>query len=312
MKILITGGTGLIGRFLCKKLLQQGHAPVVLSRDAAAARDRLPAGVRLIQWQPRVERVPTEAVEGAAAVINLAGENIGAGRWTTSRKRLIMQSRVEVTRALVEAFRGLKSPPRVFISGSAIGYYGPCGDEELTETSPPGHGFLTEVCRVWEQEAHRAGDLGVRVVTLRTGIVLAREGGTLPRMVTPFRLFLGGPLGSGRQWVSWIHIGDAVWIILLALKHPTMSGPINLTAPEPARMDEFASVLGRILKRPSGMRVPAWVLKMVLGEMAGLLLTGQRVLPARALEEGYEFRHPGLARALEDLLVSSRPKKVRG
>lgn len=213
-----------------------------------------------------------------------------------------MESRVSVTQALVEALQGLSKPPRVLISGSAIGYYGPRGDEELTETSPPGGGFLAEVCRAWEQEAHRAGDLGVRVVTLRTGIVLTRDGGTLPRMVTPFRWFLGGPLGSGRQWVSWIHIADVVGIIRLALERPTVAGPINLTAPEPVRMEEFAAVLGRVLKRPSVMRVPAWVLNMALGEMGGLLLTGQRVLPARALEEGYEFRHAGLAGALEDLL----------
>ncbi|PRR74235.1 TIGR01777 family oxidoreductase [Neomoorella humiferrea] len=309
MKILITGGTGLLGRSLCTKLLQAGHDPIVLSRDAAAARGRLPSGVQLIQWQPGAERVPLAALEGVEAVINLAGENIGVGRWTASRKQLIMQSRVGITRALVEGFQGLSKPPRVFISGSAIGYYGPCGDEELTEASSPGNDFLAKVCRAWEQEANRAGELGVRVVTIRTGIVLSREGGTLPRMVTPFRLFIGGPLGSGRQWVSWIHIADAIGIIKLALEHTTVAGPLNLTAPRPVRMEEFASVLGRVLKRPSSLRVPAWVLKMALGEMAALLLTGQRVLPARALQEGYQFRYPELAGALEDLLISSRHER---
>jgi len=305
LKILITGGTGLLGRSLCTKLLQAGHDPIVLSRNVAAARGRLTPGVQLIQWQPGVERVPLEALEGVEAVINLAGENIGAGRWTASRKQLIMQSRLGVTRALTESFQKLNQRLRVFISGSAIGYYGPHSDEELTEASPPGHDFLAEVCRVWEREANRARVLGVRVVTIRTGIVLTREGGTLPCMVTPFRVFLGGPLGSGQQWVSWIHIADAVGIIQLALEHTTVAGPVNLTAPQPVRMEEFASVLGRVLKRPSSLRVPAWVLKIALGEMANLLLTGQRVLPARALQEGYQFRYPELAGALEDLLILS-------
>ncbi|MDN5348569.1 MAG: uncharacterized protein PWP65_2134 [Clostridia bacterium] len=306
LKILITGGTGLLGSSLCTKLLQTGHDPIVVSRNAAAARGRLPSGVQLIQWQPGTERVPREALEGVEAVINLAGENIGAGRWTTSKKQAIRQSRLSVTRELIESFQKLSQCPKVFISGSAIGYYGPHGDEELTEASPPGHDFLAEVCRAWEQEANRARELGIRVVTLRTGIVLAREGGTLPRMVTPFRLFLGGPLGSGRQWVSWIHIADAVGIIQLVLERTTVHGPVNLTAPQPVRMEEFVSILGRVLKRPSSLRIPAWLLKMALGEMANLLLTGQRVLPARVLQEGYQFRYPKLTEALEDLLILTR------
>ncbi|MGI9953412.1 TIGR01777 family oxidoreductase [Moorellaceae bacterium AZ2] len=307
LRVLITGGTGLLGRRLCTKLVQAGHHPIVLSRNAEAARGKLPSGVRLIQWQPGARTLPREALEEVEAVVNLAGENIGAGRWTAARKQAIRQSRLGVTRALIESFQEANKRPKVFISGSAIGYYGPHGDEELTETSPPGHDFLAEVCRTWELEAERARELGIRVVTLRTGIVLAREGGTLPRMVLPFRLFLGGPLGSGRQWISWIHITDAIGIIQLALKRTTVDGPVNLTAPQPVRMEELASILGRVLKRPAGLRIPAWVLKMALGEMANLLLTGQRVLPARALQEGYEFCHPELAGALEDLLLSPTP-----
>lgn len=303
MKVLITGGTGLLGRSLCLKLLESGHEPVVLSRNAAVARGKVPPEVQLIQWLPGVEGLPKEALEGVEAVINLAGENIGAGRWTASRKQAIRQSRLTVTRELVEVFRKVTKRPKVFISGSAIGYYGHRGDEKLTEVSPPGHDFLAEVCRAWELEAERARELGIRVVTLRTGIVLAREGGVLSRMVTPFRLFLGGPLGSGEQWVSWIHITDAVGIIQMVLERTTVDGPVNLTAPEPVQMKDFAYVLGRVLNRPSSLRIPAWVLRMALGEMADLLLTGQRVLPARVIQEGYKFRHPELVGALEDLLL---------
>lgn len=305
LKVLITGGTGLLGRSLCTKLLQTGHDPIVVSRNAVAARGRLPSGVQLIQWQPGEERVPREALKGVEAVINLAGENIGAGRWTASKKQAIRQSRLSVTRELIESFQKPSQLPKVFISGSAIGYYGPHSDEELTEASPPGHDFLAEVCRAWELEANRAKELGIRVVILRTGMVLAREGGVLPRTVLPFRLFLGGSLGSGRQWVSWIHITDAVDIIQLVLERTTVDGPVNLTAPQPVRMEEFTSILGRVLKRPSSLRIPAWVLKMALGEMANLLLTGQRVLPARVLQEGYKFSYPELAGALEDLLLLS-------
>lgn len=303
MKILITGGTGLLGRSLCKLLRQAGHEPVVLSRNAASARTRLDSGIEVIEWQPRRERIPLEALHGVGAVINLAGENIGAGRWTASRKEAILSSRVDTTRALVKAFCDLSTRPEVLISGSAVGYYGTHGDEELTETAPPGTDFLARVCQAWEEEAYKATKLGMRVVTLRTGIVLSNEGGSLPRMVLPFRWYLGGPLGSGKQWLSWVHLDDALEIIRFALEHPTLDGPINVTAPHPVRQREFASALGQVLKRPSWLRVPAVILKVALGEMAEMILTGQRVIPARLIDAGYRFRYSSLLDALKDFLA---------
>ncbi|GFN24288.1 TIGR01777 family oxidoreductase [Thermanaeromonas sp. C210] len=303
MKILITGGTGLLGRSLCNLLRQAGHEPVVLSRNAVSARTRLASGIEVIQWQPGQERIPLKALDGVGAVINLAGENIGAGRWTAPRKEAILSSRVDTTRALVEAFRGLSIRPEVLISGSAVGYYGPHGDEELTETAPPGTDFLARVCQAWEEEAYKATKLGIRVVTLRTGIVLSHEGGSLPRMVLPFRWYLGGPLGSGKQWLSWVHLDDALEIIRFALEQPTLEGPINVTAPHPVRQMEFASALGQVMKRPSWLRVPAIILKAGLGEMAEMLLTGQRVIPARLIDAGYRFRYSSLLDALKDLLA---------
>lgn len=303
MKIVITGGTGLLGRPLCKLLKRAGHEPVVVSRNAASARSKLGPGVEVVQWQPGQECLPVQALDGVDAVINLAGENIGAGRWTATRKAAILSSRVETTRGLVEAFRGFSTRPGVLISGSAIGYYGPHGDEELTETAPPGTDFLARVCQVWEEEAYKANELGIRVVTLRTGIVLAREGGSLPRMALPFRWYLGGPLGSGKQWLSWVHRDDALEIIRFALEQPTLEGPINVTAPRPARQMKFAAALSQVMKRPSWLRIPAIILKAGLGEMADMLLTGQRVIPARLVAAGYRFRYANLVDALRDLLV---------
>lgn len=303
MKILITGGTGLLGCPLCNLLRQADHELVVVSRNAVSARTRLGSGIEVAQWQPGQERLPLQTLDGVSAVINLAGENIGEGRWTAARKEAILSSRVETTRALVEAFRGLSTRPEVLISGSAVGYYGPHGDEELTETAPPGTDFLARVCQAWEGEAYKASKLGIRVVTLRTGIVLAREGGSLPRMVLPFRWYLGGPLGSGKQWLSWVHRDDALEIIRFALEQTTLEGPINLTAPHPVRQREFAAALGQVMKRSSWLRVPAIILKAGLGEMADMLLTGQYVIPARLVDAGYRFCYSGLVDALKDLLT---------
>jgi len=302
MKILITGGTGLLGRPLCHQLRQAGHEPLVVSRSAVAARTRLGPGIEVVQWQPGRERLPLKALDGVGALINLAGENIGAGRWTVSRKEAILSSRVDTTRALVEAVRGLSNRPEVLISGSAVGYYGPHGNEELTETAPPGTDFLARVCQAWEEEAYKATQLGMRVVTLRTGIVLSREGGSLSRMVLPFRCYLGGPLGSGKQWLSWVHLDDTLEIIRFALEQPTLQGPINVTAPHPVRQEDFAAALGQVLKRPSWLRVPGVILRAGLGEMAEMLLTGQRVIPARLVTAGYRFRYPSLGDALKDLV----------
>ncbi|TDA64084.1 MAG: TIGR01777 family protein [Clostridia bacterium] len=308
MRVLVTGGTGLIGSALCASLLRDGHHPVVLSRRPEAARSRLGDGVEVVRWASG-EPLPAVALEDVKAVVNLAGESLGAGRWTAARKEQIMESRREVTRNLVLSIAGSGERARVLVNASAVGYYGPRGDEEVTEKDAPGDDFLARVCRAWEVEACRAEDLGVRVVILRFGIVLARKGGSLPRLVRPFRFFLGGPLGSGRQWVSWVHLADALGLIRLALEEEGLAGPLNVTAPQPVRMEELARTLGRVLGRPSRLRLPAVVLRLALGEMADMLLTGQRVLPERALRAGYSFHYPGLEAALRDLLAPAANKR---
>lgn len=313
MLVVVTGGTGLIGTALCRRLVEQGHDVVVLTRRPGAA---VPAGVRVVPWTAEPvegageEGVPGEArpawweaVDGADAVVNLAGESIAARRWSPAQKERILQSRLRATRALVQAMAAARRPPRLMLSGSAVGYYGPRGDEIVTETAGPGTDFLSRVCVAWEEEARRAEALGIRVACLRTGLVLAREGGALPRLVLPFRLFAGGPMGSGRQWMPWIHLDDLVELILFLLSREDAAGPYNGTAPEPVTSREFARILGRVLGRPAWIPAPAPALRLVLGEMAdALLLSGQRAVPERALAAGFRFRHPELEDALRDLL----------
>ncbi|TDA70320.1 MAG: TIGR01777 family protein [Clostridia bacterium] len=308
MRVLVTGGTGLIGSALCTSLLRDGHGVIILSRRPEAAQARRGDGVEVVRWSGG-EQLPAAALQDVQAVVNLAGENIGAGRWTVARKERIIASRREVTRNLVLSIAGSGERPRVLVNASAVGYYGPRGDEEVTEEDAPGDDFLARVCRAWEEEARRAEDLGLRVVTLRFGLVLARQGGSLPRLVRPFRLFLGGPLGSGRQWVSWVHLADALGLVRLALEEEGLAGPLNVTAPQPVRMEELARILGRVLGRPCSLRLPAGVLRLALGEMAEMLLTGQRVLPERALRASYSFRYPGLEAALRDLLAAAANKR---
>jgi uncharacterized protein (TIGR01777 family) len=300
VKVVVAGGTGFIGRPLVEALLLRGWQVTVLSRSAAPA---LPAGVRAARWDGGVAGAGAwrDAVAQADAVVNLAGESIGAGRWTAERKRRILQSRVGATRALVEAMvaAGLPQVPRVLVSASAVGFYGPRGDEPVTEDAGPGSDFLSRVCVAWEAEARRAAGRGVRVALPRIGLVLAADGGALPRMALPFRLFAGGPLGSGRQWVPWIHREDLVALLLLLITEPAAHGPVNAVAPEPVTGREFARALGRALRRPSWLPAPAAALRLLLGEAAdGLLLSGQRALPRKAEALGYRFRHPTLAGAL--------------
>ncbi|MDI3317929.1 MAG: TIGR01777 family oxidoreductase [Bacillota bacterium] len=322
MRVVITGGTGLIGRALCESLAGDGHEVTVLSRRPDAERKRrLPPGCRLLPWPalPAAERTllpgprPGEsdgwrrALEEAEAVVHLAGESIAGGRWNQARKERIRGSRVASTRALVEALAAAERRPGVLVSASAVGYYGPRGDEEVTEESPPGSDFLARVCVAWEREAEVAEGLGLRVVLLRTGLLLAAQGGALPELVRPFRLWVGGPLGTGRQWVPWIHLADEVGLIRWALEEERLRGPLNATAPEPVRQRELARQLGRVLARPSWLPAPAPLLRLALGEMAeALLLGGQRALPARALALGYRFRFPRLEPALRDLLGPRR------
>jgi uncharacterized protein (TIGR01777 family) len=256
------------------------------------------------RWEPEREPVPAEVLAQADAVVNLAGESI-AQRWTQAAKRAIRESRVAGTRALVASMHGAEAPPRILISASAVGYYGRHGEEPLDEDAGPGVGFLPEVCVAWEDEALSAQALGVRVTCLRTGIVLARGGGALAQMLTPFRLGLGGPVAGGRQYMSWIHLDDHVAMLVAALEDEGFNGPFNATAPEPVTNREFSSTLGHVLRRPALVPVPAFALRALYGEMAELVTTGVRALPAKALVRGFEFRFPHLHEALEDVLERS-------
>lgn len=300
MRIAVTGATGLIGTALGKRLRKQGHEILAITR-----RKDLSSPFTVVHWDPERGDFDARPLEGIDAVVHLAGETI-AERWTRKKKDRIRGSRVEGTRLLVEALKTLSKRPSVLVSASAIGFYGSRDDEELEESSPPGTGFLPETCQAWEAEAARAGELGVRVVSLRGGIALSTKGGALAKMLLPFKLCAGGPVGSGRQWMSWIHIDDVVGGYHFALHQPDLSGVANLTAPHPLRNAEFTKALGRALGRPAIVPAPGFALKLLFGEMAQhLLLDGQKVLPRRLESAGYKFQYPHLDDALRDV-VSSR------
>lgn len=298
MRVLITGGTGLIGGHLARDLAAGGYEVVVLSRDPSPS---LPPGVRAVAWDGRTAAGWGHLV-GGAAIVHLAGENIGAGRWTAARKQRIYDSRVRSGEAVLAAVEQAAEKPRVLLQASAVGYYGDAGDRELTEDSPLGSGFLAEVCRDWEAVTADVESLGVRRSVLRSGVVLAREGGALPKMALPFRFFAGGPVGNGRQWLPWIHVEDEVRAIRFLLGHETASGPFNLTAPQPVTARDFARALGRVLSRPAFLPAPAAALRLALGEMASALLASQRAVPGRLSELGFSFRFPAAEAALRDLL----------
>lgn len=291
MNILITGGTGFIGTPLSRELRNSGHTVVVTTRQTSDSKDKL-------TWNPPA-LIPSEVISGFDAVINLAGEPVAPGRWTKRRKELIMSSRINTTRALIESIRKAASKPKVLISASAIGYYGAHSDEYVMEDTPPASDFLAEVCKAWEAEAVKAQESGIRVVLIRIGGVLESDGGALPKMMTPFKFFLGGPIGSGRQWFSWIHRDDVVGIVKYALENESITGPVNATAPNPVTNKEFSSALGKALRKPSWLAVPAFVIKLTLGELGGMLLTGQRVMPEKILRSGYKFKYDDLESALK-------------
>lgn len=303
VKVVIAGGSGFIGRAVSDDLAQAGYQVVVLSRFRPGKRAAI-AKVELRSWNPQSrEHGDWENVlEGAEGVINLAGENIADKRWTANRKEEIINSRLVTTRSLVEAMGRRRNKPRVFISASAVGYYGPHGDGVLDESIGRGYGFLAQLCQKWEEEALKAERLGIRTVRLRIGIVLAREGGALKKMWLPFKLGLGGPIGDGDQWMSWISMKDVGGLIEFILQRGNCHGVINATAPHPVRNRDFASILGQALHRPAFFKVPVFVLNMLLGEMADMLVTGQRVMPRAALDAGYHFKYPTLSPALRALI----------
>ena len=298
MKLVITGGTGFIGSALCARLLELGHSLILFTRAPAPA--AVSADKKWLTWKPGSSGSWEQAIEGVDGVINLAGEPI-AKRWTEKQKEKIASSRIDTTRALVTTIAKAKEKPKFLINASAVGYYGPRGNETFTEEAGPGSDFLSRVCSAWENEAKRAEDYGARVITLRTGIVLGKGGGALAKMLLPFKLFVGGPLGSGEQWMSWIQLEDVIGLILFLLEHPDARGAINVTAPNSVTMNEFCKSLGDVLNRPSWAPVPTFALRLLLGEMADMLLTGQRVLPAQAQKLGYTFKYPTLREALEAL-----------
>lgn len=301
MKILISGSSGFVGTALVEALGREEHTVCRLARPQSAPPGGQPAGA--VRWDPLAGELDSAAAEGAQAVVNLAGASIAEGRWSDARKRVLRSSRVDTTRQLVSALVRLSQPPQVFVSASAIGYYGDRGDEELTEQSAPGSDFLATLARDWEAEATRPEQFGARVVTLRFGLILAGHGGALPRMLTPFRLGLGGRVGSGKQWMSWLALEEAVGIIRYALEAPALRGPVNAVAPHPVRNTEFTALLGSVLHRPTLFPAPAMALRLSLGEMAeALLLSSQRVLPRKLEEAGYSFQHPELRTALVALL----------
>jgi uncharacterized protein len=302
MRIVIAGGSGLLGRALTARLQHDGDTVVVLTRRPRHAFD--------VAWTPEGPSRPwADTVAAADAVINLAGESIAGARWTAARKTALFDSRVRPTRALARAIQAAGQKPLAFLSGSAIGIYGPRGDEPVTEETPPGSDFLSRLAIEWEREALAVAPL-TRVVLLRTGLVLTREGGALPQMALPFRFFAGGPIGSGRQWLSWIHIDDWVSMVRWALDKPSATGPLNVTAPEPVTNAEFARTLGRVLDRPAFMPAPDFLVRLALGEMADAVLNGQRVLPAKALALGFRFQYPQLEQALRATYDKWRSGKV--
>jgi uncharacterized protein (TIGR01777 family) len=301
MSALITGATGLVGRALVRQL----EAPHVLSRAPSGARAALGERVRAWGWQPESERPPHEAFAGVDTVFHLAGESVAEGRWTASKKARIRSSRVLGTQHLVDVFGALPSPPRVLVCASAIGFYGARGDLELDETKPAGQGFLAEVCQAWEAAALVARNFGTRVVLARVGLVLAPEGGALARLLPPFRMGVGGKLGDGQQWMSWIHLSDVVRLLIHAAQMESLRGPLNVVGPNPVRNEEFTRTLARVLSRPAFLSVPRAALSLLFGELGEVLLDSQRVIPRVARESQFVFNYPELAAALQSCLNQS-------
>jgi len=302
LRVTLTGATGLIGTRLLAALRAQGAELTVLSRNPDEARRRLDGDVEVAGWQSAGEAAPAEALSGRDAVVHMAGEPI-AQRWSARVKQALRESRVAGTRNLLAGLRAAATRPGLLISSSAIGYYGPHGEEPLDEEAPAGEGFLAEICAAWEQEAQRAAELEMRVVILRTGVVLDSRGGALAKMLPPFQLGVGGPVAGGKQFISWIHAEDIVGLMAAALRDERWSGPVNATAPTPVSNRDFSRALGRALHRPALLPVPGLALQALYGEMSEIVTSGARVVPAKALVLGYSFAHPELDEALRSALA---------
>ena len=310
MRVIITGGTGLIGKAMTASLAAEGYEVIILSRTPAKATG-LPQGARAVRWDGQTASGWGDLAEGAEAIVNLAGESIGGENmpalitrpWTRERLQLIRTSRVNAGKAVVQAIEQARVKPRVLVQSSAVGYYGLPGDQEIAEDTPAGNDALAQICLDWEATTASAEALGVRRVVIRTGgVVMSTQGGALPFMLLPFKLFVGGPLGSGKQWFSWIHIADEVRAIRFLMERADARGAFNLCAPEPLRNGELARVIGQVMRRPSCVPTPAFAMKLLLGDKAALVLDGQRQVPKRLLELGFQFQFPQAKVALQDLL----------
>ncbi len=305
MRVAITGATGFVGSRLVERLQAEGHQIVVLTRNAERGRQAFPAtafaNVEVVAYTPLAAGDWQGTIAGCDGVVNLAGEPIAESRWTPERKRLILESRQIGTRNLVVAIAQANPKPGVLVSSSAIGYYGTSETATFDEASPPSNDFLAQVCQAWETEAQKVKDTGTRLVILRTGIVLGM-GGAIAKMLPPFKLFAGGPIGSGQQWFSWIHREDMVNLILMALTQPEMAGVYNATAPNPVRMSEFCHAMGEVLHRPSWLPVPDFALEILLGDAAKVVLEGQEVLPKRTQAAGFQFQYQTVRQALQEVL----------
>jgi uncharacterized protein len=303
MRILVSGSTGFLGTSVVETLEREGHSITRLVRPDTSLPGAASGSGQTVAWDPVAGKFDAGAAEGAEALVHLAGASIGEGRWNASRKRLLRTSRIDATRHLIGALAKLQRPPRVIVAASAMGYYGNRGDETLTETSAPGNDFLAGLCREWEEETARGAEFGARVVSLRFGIILAAHGGALPRMLTPFKMGVGGRLGTGRQWMSWLTLEETVRVIEFALANEDLVGPVNAVTPNPVRNVEFTKILAKTLHRPAIFPAPAFALRLALGEMADALLLGsQKVMPAKLASAGYEFLQPDLANALGKVL----------
>lgn len=311
MNVVVSGGTGFIGRALCRSLLRQGMRVTVLSRDPLQARAGLDFAIKVVQWDGKTSGMWESELASAKAVINLAGAPVAGERWTAKRQQSIVDSRVKATRLLAQAISSLSNGPRVLISASGIGYYGTSQDRFFDERNGPGSDFFADLCLAWEAAALTARSAGVRVVCLRIGMVLEQDGGALAKMLPPFRAFVGGPIAPGTQWVSWIHRADLIGLIEWSLVNENVGGPVNAVAPEPVTMKDFCKALGKALNRPSWLPVPEFALRLAFGELASFMTTGQRVLPKVALNSGYQFRYPQLDFALRSIFMAAPDSGVR-
>jgi uncharacterized protein (TIGR01777 family) len=301
-RIVLTGATGLIGSHIFNALVERGDEVTVFSRSLTKAKAELPGAAEYVRWTPHDSGIWEKSINGKDAIIHLVGASLAGKRWSENYKKEILNSRVLSTRGLVHAIGKSETKPGVFVCSSAIGYYGSSDYREFTEEDMPGYDFVAGVCAAWEKEASVVEEFGVRWVSIRTGIVLDKNEGALAKMLLPFRLFTGGPLGQGTQWMSWIHIDDITKIYLRAVDDPQLTGPVNASSPNPVQMNELASAIGKALNRPSWMRVPGFALKILLGEMSETVLTGQKVVPEKLIELGYNFSYANLNKALKDLL----------